>query len=113
VFNSTSTEPTSADPRKEPIPVEITDTSTTSENVSFILDACWGIFFNFLIYLVIYSSSNFLMCQILPEETPVQDREPDSLPNDPVGVEGSLVAVNTQTVDSPVRQTTDGKEVIC
>jgi len=113
VFNSTSTEPTSADPRKEPIPVEITDTSTTSENVSFILDACWGIFFNFLIYSVLYSSSDFLMCQILSEETPVQDREPDSPLNDPVSVEGSLVAVNTQTVDSPIQQTTDGKEVIC
>ena len=43
----------------------------------------------------------------------MQDREPDSSLNDRVGVEGSLVAVNTQTIDSLVRQTTDGKEVIC
>ena len=70
-------------------------------------------FFNFLIYLVLYPSSDFLTCQILPEETPVQDWKLDSLLNDPIGVEGGLVAVDTQTVDSPVRQTTDGKEVIC
>ena len=43
----------------------------------------------------------------------MQDREPNSLLNDPVDVEGGLVAVNPQTVDSPVRQTTDGKGVIC
>ena len=70
-------------------------------------------FFNFLIYSVIYPSSNFLMCQILPEETPVQDWKLDSLLNDPIGVEGGLVAVDTQTVDSPFWQTTNGKEVIC
>ena len=81
--------------------------------MSFTLDACWGIFFNFLIYSVLYPSFDFLMCQILPEETPVQDREPDNPLNDPIGVEGGLVAVDTQTVDSPVRQTTNGKEVIC
>ena len=112
-FDSTSTEPPSAYPQKEPISVNTTDTSTTSENVSFILDACWGNFFNFLIYSVLYPSFDFLMCQILPEETPAQDREPDSPLNDPIGVEGGLVAVDTQTVDSLVRQTTDGKEVIC
>jgi len=112
-FDSTSTEPPSADPRKELILVDITDTSTTSENVSFILDACWGNFFNFLIYSVLYPSSDFLMCQILPEEILAQDREPDSLLNDPIGVEGGLVAVDTQTVDSPFWQTTNGKEVIC
>jgi len=70
-------------------------------------------FFNFLIYLVLYPSSDFLTCQILPEETPVQDREPDSPLIDPVGVESGLVAVDTQTIDSSVQQTTDGKEVIC
>jgi len=43
----------------------------------------------------------------------MQDWEPDSSLNDPVSVEGGLVAVDTQIVDSPVRQTTDGKEVIC
>ena len=93
--------------------VDITNTSTTSENVSFILDACWGIFFNFLIYSVLYPSFDFLMCQILPEETPTQDREPDSPLNDPIGVEGDLVAIDTETIDSLVRQTTDGKEVNC
>ena len=43
----------------------------------------------------------------------MQDREPDSLLNDPVGVEGGHVTVDTQTIDSLVRQTTFGKEVIC
>ena len=43
----------------------------------------------------------------------MQDQESDSPLNDPVGVEGGLVVVDTQAVDSPVRQTTDGKEVIC
>ena len=70
-------------------------------------------FFNFLIYSVLYPSSDFLMCQILPEETLVQDRELDSPLNDPIGVEGGLVAVDTQTINSPVQQTIDGKEVIC
>ena len=92
--------------------VEITDTSTTAENVSFILDAYWGIFFNFF-HSVFYPSSDFLLRQILPDKIPVQDREPDSPLNDPIDVEGGLVAANTQTVDSPVRQTTDGKGVIC
>ena len=84
----------------------------TTENVSFIFDANRGIFFNFF-HLVFYPSSDFLLRQILPDKIPVQDREPDSLLNDPIGVEGGLVAVDTQTVDSLVRQTTDGKEVIC
>ena len=43
----------------------------------------------------------------------MQDREPDSPLNDPIDVEGGLVAANTQTVDSLVRQTTDGERVIC
>ena len=80
--------------------------------MSFILDVCWGIFFNFLIYSVLYPSSDFLMCQILPEKTRVQDWEPDSPLNDSVGVEGGLVAVDTRTVDSPVQHTTDGKKII-
>ena len=46
-FDLASTEPPSADPRKEPILVEITDTSTTAENVSFNFDAYRGIFFSF------------------------------------------------------------------
>ena len=51
-FDSAPTEPPSADPQKEPILVEITDASITAENVSFILDACQSIFFDFLIYSV-------------------------------------------------------------
>ena len=43
----------------------------------------------------------------------MQEQEPDSPLNDPVGVEGDLVAVNTQIVDSLVRDITNGKEVIC
>ena len=80
--------------------------------MSFIFDAYWGIFFNFF-HSVFYPSSAFLLRQILPEETSMQDREPNSPLNDPVDVEGGLVAVNTQTVDSLVRQTTDGEGVIC
>jgi len=80
--------------------------------VSFIFDAYRGIFFNFL-HSVLYPSFDFLLRQILPDETPVQDRGPDSPLNDPVDVEGGLVAANTQTIDSPVRQTTDGEGVIC
>ena len=37
-FDSALAEPPSADPRKEPISIETTDTSTIAENVSFILD---------------------------------------------------------------------------
>ena len=58
--------------------VEITDAFTTAENVSFILDTCQSIFFNFLIYSVFHPSSDFLTCQILPEEAPMQEQEPDS-----------------------------------
>ena len=71
--------------------VDITDTSTTLENASFMLVGVF--FFNFLIYLVLYPSSDFLMFQILPKETPMQDREPDSPLIDPTGIEGGLVAV--------------------
>jgi len=110
-FDLASTEPSLADPRKEPISVEITDTSTT-ENVSFIFDAYWGIFFNFF-HSVFYPSSDFLLRQILPDEIPMQDREPDSPLNDPIDIEGGFVAANTQTVDSLDRQTIDGVGVIC
>ena len=112
MFDLASTKPPSADPREEPILVEITDTSTIAENVSFIFDAYRGIFFNFF-HSIFYPSSDFLLRQILPKETPMQDREPNNPLNDPVDIEGGLVAVNTQTVDSPVQQTTDGKGVIC
>ena len=62
---------------------------------------------------VFHSSSGFLPCQILPKETLMQEQEPDSPLNDPVSIEGDPVAVDTQTVDSPARHTTVGKEVIC
>ena len=80
--------------------------------MSFIFDSYRGIFFNSF-HSVFYSLSDFLLCQILPDEIPVQDQEPDSPLNDPVDVEGGLVSVDTQTIDSLVRQTTNGKGVIC
>ena len=43
----------------------------------------------------------------------MKDRESGSPLNDPIGVEGGLVAVDTRTIDSLVRQTTEGKEVTC
>ena len=113
VFDLAPTEHSSADPQKEPISVEITDASTAAENVSFILDACWSIFFNFLIYSVFHPSSNFLPCQILSEETYTQEQELDNPLNDPIGVEGDLVVVGPQIIDSPVWHITEGKEVTC
>ena len=43
----------------------------------------------------------------------MQDQEPDSPLNDPINVEGGLVVINTQSTNSPVRQTTDGEGIIC
>jgi len=113
VFASAPTEPPSSDPQKESISVEITDTSITVENVSFILDACQSILFNFLIYSVFHPSSELSPCQIFPEKTLTQEQEPDSPLSNPVGVESDLVAIDTQTINSPVPHTTDGKKVIC
>ena len=42
----------------------------------------------------------------------MQGQEPDSPLSDPISIEGDLVVVDTQTVDSPVRHTTDGKKII-
>ena len=70
--------------------------------------------FSLTFYLLgFHSSSGFLPCQILPEETPTQEQEPDSPLNDPIGVKGDPVVINTQTVDSPSQHATDGKEVMC
>ena len=69
-------------------------------------------FFNFF-HSIFYPSSDFLLCQILPDETPMQDQEPDSPLNDPIDIEGGLVAVNTQAINSLVQQTTDDEVVIC
>ena len=108
-FDSAPTEPPSADPQKEPISVEITDASTTVENVSFNFDACRSIFSNSRFIHFFHPPSDFLLCQIFPEETPMQGHEPDSPLSD---IEGDLVVVDTQTIDSPVRHTTDGKKII-
>ena len=43
----------------------------------------------------------------------MQEQEPKNPLNDPIGIEGDPVAVDTQTIDSPVWHTTDGKEIIC
>ena len=45
----------------------------------------------------------------------MQEQESDSPPidNDPISVENDPVAVDTQTDDSPVRHTTDGKKILC
>ena len=60
----------------------------------------------FSFHSVFYPSSNFLLHQILPNETPVQDREPGNPLKDLASVEGD-------PVDSPAQHATDGKEVIC
>ena len=43
-----------------------------------------------------------------------QEQESGSLPieNDPVGIENDPIVVETQTVDSLVQHTTDGKKII-
>jgi len=50
--------------------------------------------------------SDYLLRQILPKETPMQEQELNSPLNDPIGVEGD-------PVDSPAQHATDGMEVIC
>ena len=60
-----------------------------------------------------HPSPGSLSRQILPEETPTQEQEPNSPLNDPVGIKGDPVAVDIQTVDSSAQRATDGKEVIC
>ena len=51
--------------------------------------------------------SDYLLCQILPEKTPMQEQESDSL-----SLESDPIVVVTQTVDSLVQYTTDGKKII-
>ena len=62
----------------------------------------------FLILFNFYPSSDFLPCQKLPKETPIQEQESNSrlIENDPA-------VADIQTVDSPVQHITDGKKVIC
>ena len=44
----------------------------------------------------------------------MQEQESDSLPikNDPISIKNDPTAVDTQTVDSSVQHTTDGKKII-
>ena len=60
-LDSTPTKPLLANPQQEPILVEVTDASTTAENVNFSLMLVEVFFFNFLIYLVFYPSPDFLL----------------------------------------------------
>ena len=62
----------------------------------------------FLILFNFHPPSDSLPCQILPEETPMQEQESDSLP-----IENNPIVADIQTVDSPVQHITDGKTVIC
>ena len=62
----------------------------------------------FLILFNFHPSSDFLPCQILPEETPMQEQESDSLL-----IENNPAVADIQTADFPVQHTTDGKKVIC
>ena len=94
--------------------VETTDASKTAEDVRyefshFTPDAAEVFFlktFNFIQFF--YPSSDFLSCQILPEETHMQEQESNSLL-----IENDPAIADIQTVDSPVQHTTDGKKVIC
>ena len=103
MFDSAPIESSSANPQKELISVEITDASTMAENVS-----CQSFSQKFLILFNVYPSSDFLLCQILPEETPMQEQESDSLL-----IENDLAVADIQSTDSLVQHTTDGKKVIC
>ena len=91
--------------------MEITDASKTAGDVSlFILSLMLvGVFSQkFLILFNFYLSSDFLSRQILPEETPMQEQESDSL-----FIENDPVIADIQSTDSLVQHTTDGKKVIC
>ena len=43
----------------------------------------------------------------------MQEQEPNSPLNDPIGIEGDLVVIDTQTIDSLAQHATNDKEVIC
>ena len=61
----------------------------------------------FLILFDLHPSSDFLPCQILPEETPMQEQESDSLP-----IKNNPTVADIQIIDSLVQHTTDGKKII-
>ena len=91
--------------------VETIDASKAAEDVSpSILPLMLLKYFlktsNFIQFF--YPSSDFLSCQILPEETHMQEQESNSLL-----IENDPAIADIQTVDSPVQHTTDGKKVIC
>ena len=67
---------------------------------------CRSIFPKFLILFNFYPSSDFLPCQILPEETPMQEQESDNLL-----IENDPAAADIQTVDSPIQHITNGRKV--
>ena len=62
----------------------------------------------FLILFNFHPSSDFLPCQILSEETPMQEQEFDSLL-----IENNPTVADIQTIDSLIQHTTYGKKVIC
>jgi len=77
-FKSASTDPSSADPQKEPISVETTDASNTTEDVSPSIsppDAAKSFFLKFLIFIQFSPFFDHLPCQTLPEETFMQEQE--------------------------------------
>jgi len=97
--------------------VETTDASKIAEDASLFIsspDVAKVFFLKFSILFSFHPSSDHLSCQILSEETPMQEQESDSPPidNDPIGVENDPAIVDTQTVDSLVQHITDGKKII-
>ena len=91
--------------------VEPTDASKTVEDENpstSIPDVAKVIFSKFLILIQFPPFSDHLPCLTFPEETFTQGQESDSLP-----IEGDPVDVDTQTVESLVQQTIDGKKVTC
>ena len=75
MFDSASTEPSSAVPQEEPILVEPTDASKTIEdkNPSISIPDVAKVFFSKFLILIQFSPfSDHLPCQTLPEETFMQ-----------------------------------------
>ena len=75
-FKSASTDPSSADPQKEPISIETTDASKAAEDVSPSIsppDAAKALFLKFLIFIQFSPFSDHLPCQTLHGETFMQE----------------------------------------
>ena len=110
-FKSASTDPSSADPQKEPILVETTDASKAAEDVSPSIsppDAAKSFFLKFLIFIQFSPFFDHLPCQTPPEETFMQEQESNSPP-----IDSDPISAVIQTVESPVQQAIDDKKVIC